>query len=131
MGDLEVETTGACRYCGQLQILHTADYIDNDTADNMATAKCDCMEATEERRRQKKKAVARAKINHLFADSKNGRTVPEESLELLYMAADLVVDAVAADVKVNYGQGLKCIIKQGSKNITVEKKEEKQTKESV
>lgn len=83
------------------------------------------------KKKAKKKAVARAKINHLFADSKNGRTVPEESLELLYMAADLVVDAVAADVKVNYGQGLKCIIKKGSKNITVKKKEEKQTKESV
>lgn len=61
--------TGACIYCGQVRQFETSGLCTAERLDEMATERCHCMEAQEERREREAKERAEANIDTLFREA--------------------------------------------------------------
>lgn len=74
---------GACRYCGQVRQFETSGLCTAERLDEMATEKCDCMAAREERRGREAAARAEANIDTLFGETPHMAGYLKHSVPLL------------------------------------------------
>ena len=63
-----LERTGACKFCGQIKIMHIADEWSQEHLDEEATLTCSCGAAQAYAFRKEAIQTAQAAINQLFSD---------------------------------------------------------------
>lgn len=95
-------TTGACRYCGQLQ--EVGPHPTQAAADETASEVCSCPGAKRERRVREQTEDAQEKISRIFgeeAESLGFRAAPEESVALLNLTVGLIARGFISSVNMN------------------------------
>lgn len=95
-------TTGACRYCGQLQ--EVGPHPTQAAADETASEVCSCAAAKRERRVREQTEDAQEKITRIFgeeAESLGFRAAPEESVALLNLTVGLIARGFVSSANLN------------------------------
>lgn len=95
-------TTGACRYCGQLQ--EVGPHPTQAAADETASEVCSCAAAKRERRVREQTEDAQEKIARIFgeeAESLGFRAAPEESVALLNLTVGLIARGFISSANLN------------------------------
>ena len=95
-------TTGACRYCGQLQ--EVGPHPTQAAADETASEVCSCPGAKRERRVREQTEDAQEKITRIFgeeAESLGFRAAPEESVALLNLTVGLIARGFISSASLN------------------------------
>ena len=95
-------TTGACRYCGQLQ--EVGPHPTQAAADETASEVFSCPGAKRERRVREQTEDAQEKISRIFgeeAESLGFRAAPEESVALLNLTVGLIARGFISSANMN------------------------------
>ena len=95
-------TTGACRYCGQLQ--EVGPHPTQAAADETASEVCSCPGAKRERRVREQTEDAQEKISRIFgeeAESLGFRAAPEETVGLLNLTVGLIARGFISSANMN------------------------------
>lgn len=95
-------TTGACRYCGQLQ--EVGPHPTQAAADETASEVCSCAGAKRERRVREQTEDAQEKISRIFgeeAESLGFRAAPEETVGLLNLTVGLIARGFISSANMN------------------------------
>lgn len=95
-------TTGACRYCGQLQ--EVGPHPSQAAADETATEVCNCPKARNERRVHEQIEDARERVQRLFGDgaaSLDFKPIPDEAVGLLERVVELIARGPISSASLN------------------------------
>lgn len=95
-------TTGACRYCGQLQ--EVGPHPTQAAADETASEVCSCPGAKRERRVREQTEDAQEKTSRIFgeeAESLGFRAAPEETVALLNLTVGLIARGFISSANMN------------------------------
>lgn len=112
------EQQGACRFCGQIRMLHTLGAMSDEMCIEAATQLCDCMEADSYTRHLRKKEKAYDRIRTVYGD------LPEDIQNVMCAAVDLMVEDRMERVTFNITGKLKAQISVTSKgNIKIDRTE--------
>lgn len=117
--------TGACVFCGQVYQFETDGRVPEAQLDGWATDKCDCVDATLERRRKKKEQAAKDSIKELIMDEH------PEIADMLNDTIGLILQEKITKLSVTAGNGEKMAMIVNQKgNIKIEyTKTKKKSKE--
>ena len=112
------EQQGACRFCGQIRMLHTMGMMKEELLNEAATQLCDCPEADKYARHLRKKEKAYERIRSIYHD------MPEDIQELMGAAVDLMLEDRMEKVTLHITGKLKAQISMTSKgNIKIDRTE--------
>ena len=107
--------TGACVFCGQVYQFETDGRVSDKKLDEWAADKCDCIDASLERRRRKKEQEAKDSIRELIGDEH------QEIVAMLDMGVGLILAEKITKVSVDTGRRKKISVVVNPKgNIKVE-----------
>lgn len=95
-------TTGACRYCGQIQ--EVGPHPSQAAADDMATEVCNCQTARQERRVHEQVADACERVQRLFGDDAESlgfKPIPDEAVGLLENVVEMIARGPISSASLN------------------------------
>ena len=95
-------TTGACRYCGQIQ--EVGPHPSQAAADDTATEVCNCPTARQERRVHEQVADACERVQRLFGDdaeSLDFKPIPDEAVGLLENVVEMIARGPISSASLN------------------------------
>lgn len=95
-------TTGACRYCGQIQ--EVGPHPSQAAADDTATEVCNCPTARQERRVHEQVADACERVQRLFGDDAESlgfKPIPDEAVGLLENVAEMIARGPISSASLN------------------------------
>lgn len=92
MADKELKNVGTCAYCGQTRVIETLGEVTQKELDRMATERCVCQGAQEEKKKKARKAKIDEFINKKFPYGK----LAEEMHLLVDMIEDNTFEEVTA-----------------------------------
>lgn len=84
MANKELKNVGTCAYCGQTRVIETLGEVTQKELDRMATERCLCQGAQEEKRKKARKA----KINEFIRKKFPHEKLAGEMLELIDAVED-------------------------------------------
>ena len=109
-----IELKGTCNYCGQACVIPMAEYESESAKDEVATAKCNCEEAS--RKRMLNNAYTKIVEIFLTECCEIGlKTVSDEQIDILKKSAEAVCSDCALSVQICFRNGIKAVIKGNSK----------------
>ena len=100
--DLMDVTTGACRYCGQIQ--EVGPHPSQAAADDTATEVCNCQTARQERRVHEQVADACERVQRLFGDDAESlgfKPIPDEAVGLLENVVEMIARGPISSASLN------------------------------
>lgn len=95
-------TTGACRYCGQIQ--EVGPHPSQAAADDTATEVCNCPTARQERRVHEQVADACERVQRLFGDDAESlgfKPIPDEAVGLLENVVEMIARGPISSASLN------------------------------
>ena len=95
-------TTGACRYCGQIQ--EVGPHPSQAAADGTATEVCNCPTARQERRVHEQVADACERVQRLFGDDAESlgfKPIPDEAVGLLENVVEMIARGPISSASLN------------------------------
>lgn len=95
-------TTGACRYCGQIQ--EVGPHPSKAAADDTATEVCNCPTARKERRVHEQVADACERVQRLFGDDAESlgfKPIPDEAVGLLENVVEMIARGPISSASLN------------------------------
>ena len=95
-------TTGACRYCGQIQ--EVGPHPSQAAADDTATEVCNCQTARQERRVHEQVADACERVQRLFGDDAESlgfKPIPDEAVGLLENVVEMIARGPISSASLN------------------------------
>lgn len=108
--------TGACRFCGQQQIIDTADDLTPPQLEEKATRQCECDAAVEYTRQVTKKDRASKRVKELFGEGAGDDKMPTEVVAGINSFAEMVCDKKIKEITVTIRSGEKARIKMMAKD---------------
>ncbi len=100
----------ACRFCGQQIIIDNAAEMTEPQLEEAATMRCECDQAKGYQETANRRKTAKKRAQELFGEGAGQFAQPEEMLQLINNAIDLVCDKDAKQVILTIKTGLKCRI---------------------
>ena len=117
MAEKEVTAkNAACRFCGQQHIIENGSEMTDPQLEECATMRCTCDNAKLYQETAKRRRVAKQRAQELFGENAGEYTQPEEVLQLIDKAIDLVCDKDLKQVVFTVRTGLNCRIMQMAKD---------------
>ncbi len=111
---------GCCRFCGQAYQLEVVGEWTDEMLDEAATNKCDCIDAENWKKIQKRKKKAKETVEELFADEE------EDILELLKDLAGKTLEGRIRKAAIVIGSGAKAAVSISAKGgLKIERTETK------
>lgn len=101
---------GACRFCGQQLIIENGAEMTEPQLEEAATMRCDCDLAKGYQETANRRKTAKKRAQELFGEGAGQFAQPEEMLQLINSAIDLVCDKDAKQIVLTIKTGLKCRI---------------------
>lgn len=109
-----IETTGACRFCGQIATVEAPEGWDDEMVTYLATEACSCKEAREWTKKREQERFTANNVEDLFDDN--------ETKEFIMAAVHMISDGVFNGMTVDFGDGVKASVKITNKGAIVIKK---------
>lgn len=100
----------ACRFCGQQILIENAAEMTEPQLEEAATMRCECDQAKSYQETANRRKTAKKRAQELFGEGSGQFAQPEEMLQLINNAIDLVCDKDAKQVILTIKTGLKCRI---------------------
>lgn len=113
LGNL-VETTGACKFCGQMATVEAPEGWEGEMITCLATEACSCKEARDWTKKREQAKRMTDSIEDLFEDY--------ETKEFMAAAVRMISEDMFAGVTVDFGDGMKASAKITRKGAIVIKK---------
>lgn len=102
--------SGACRFCGQQVIIKDGAGMTEPQLEEAATMNCDCDDAKAYQEAANRRKTAKERVQNLFGAGAGNFTQPEETLQCINAAVDLVCAKRVKQVALTITTGLKCRI---------------------
>lgn len=108
--------TGNCRFCGQSSIIEGGADMTEPQLEEAATMRCTCDDAKLYQETANRRGTAKQRAQELFGENAGEYKQPEDILELINNAIDLVCDKELKQVIIKVRTGLNCRIMQMAKD---------------
>ena len=108
--------TGACRFCGQQQIVNTEKELTGPQLEEEATRQCQCEEAVKYTNKLTQKDRARKRIDELFGEGAGNESMEIEVVNGIVSFSDLICDKQVRDITVSLVGGEKAKLKLTAKD---------------
>jgi len=112
----EKQQTGACRFCGQNQIITCEDNLTEPQLEEEATRQCECDDAQAYQAAVNRRQIAKQRVSELFGEGAGEYKQPEAVTQQILQAVDLICDKVAKEITVKIRTGLKARVMQMAKD---------------
>lgn len=108
--------TGNCRFCGQSSIIEGGADMTEPQLEEAATMRCTCDDAKLYQETANRRGTAKQRAQELFGENAGEYKQPEDILELIDNAIDLVCDKKMKQATFKVRTGLNCRIMQMAKD---------------
>lgn len=108
--------TGACRFCGQQQIINIDKELTPAQLEEEATKQCACDDAVEYTRKLTQKDRARSRIEELFGEGAGEESMEPEVVQGILSFSDLICDKQIREASVTMIGGEKAKLKLTAKD---------------
>lgn len=107
---------GACRFCGQQQIIENGSDMTEPQLEESATMRCECDRARAYQEVADRRKTAKQRAQELFGEDAGEFSQSEEVLKIINDGIDLVCDKKIKQTVITVRTGLNCRIMQMAKD---------------
>lgn len=108
--------TGACRFCGQNQIIADGGDMTEPQLEESATMQCECEQAMAYKESVNRRQTAKQRANELFGENAGDMKQPEAVQAIILNAVDAICDKKMKSTVITIRTGLRCRIMQMAKD---------------